>query len=237
MKPPLVVGALTAMLALATGADALAQTPGRFPDVEPGPTEPHAPSSPSMQRGPTTASPASQLGTRGPTYAQPTWGAPPSAQPTPTLGFRPSTLPYREGDAIPAGYRLDESSDGGLMLAGGLGLGIAYLAAAGIGLSDMDNGRGWLLLPIIGPFAAIGARESPCTKDQPDRDCIDEAVDEGKNVALLLLNGLVQLAGASVFVGGMASRTRVLVLEDGPSVQVAPRFGSQGVEMTLRGRF
>jgi len=78
-------------------------------------------------------------------------------------GVYPALLPYREGLPIPLGYHVEHRSANGLIGAGLASLIISYTAAIVLGASaNFKDGTGWLVLPVVGPWAAIGARSYHC---------------------------------------------------------------------------
>jgi hypothetical protein len=143
------------------------------------------------------------------------------------------------------------------MIGGAVTFSVAY--AAGVTLAMMDgfeNGTSWFLAPIIGPWAAIAARDNPCKtftiegRQVVDVACIDDALQESFTIVLFTLDGLLQATGGSLFIIGLASTQRQLVRSDVathagprrhalvPSWTVAPvRFGSKGFGLVGTARF
>jgi hypothetical protein len=123
-------------------------------------------------------------------------------------------LPYEEGDPIPPGYRLREQNRRGLIIAGSIVTGIPWMisltAATG---ADFDNKSGFLVIPGIGPWLMLLAGGGS------DRDCgsnefsICEESRAGLRAALVL-DGLVQSAGAAMFISGFAFPRKRLVRQD-----------------------
>src|SRR5262249_44822941 len=125
----------------------------------------------------------------------------------------PETLSYREGSPIPAGYRVEHRARTGLVVAGALVLGIPYL----IGLSAVStrgdsNGANWLLVPAIGPWLAIGARHSTCSSST-NTSSSERAQCAADILATtgLVFDGLVQTAGATLLIVGLALPKTLLV--------------------------
>lgn len=123
-------------------------------------------------------------------------------------------LPYEEGDPIPPGYRLREQNRRGLIIAGSIVTGIPWMisltAATG---ADFDNKSGYLVVPGIGPWLMLLAGGGS------DRDCgsnefsICEESRAGLRAALVL-DGLVQSAGAAMFISGFVFPRKRLVRQD-----------------------
>jgi hypothetical protein len=176
---------------------------------------------------------------------------PPATPPDPTnvvppgpssaAGFYPALLPYRDGLPIPAGYRVEHRSASGLIGGGLASLLIAYTTAVVIGASaEFEGGTGWLVVPVIGPWAAIGARSYSCENDPLRANaCVNGAFSEVQTMAILSADAVVQATGAVLFVAGLASGRDELVRSDLPvSVRVSPRaVGATGFGFGVDGRF
>lgn len=112
----------------------------------------------------------------------------------------------------------------GLVISGAAMFAASYLSVAIVGAFAMDLGNpegGWLLLPVGGPFI-----------------CIAECFDEGEGLsAILVLDGLVQLAGLTLFIIGFAAQAPVYerAANDGPQLAVAPWVDEDGAGLMLHG--
>lgn len=140
----------------------------------------------------------------------------------------PAILPYREGMPIPQGYRLESHVNTGLVY-GGLAIWSApyvtgLIAAAASGFS---KGSGWLALPIVGPFVAMGGRTIDCSVinesttgggssnlNNVEEKCRESAIREARVVALLTVDGLLQTTGAILSVAGFLSPNEFLLRND-----------------------
>jgi hypothetical protein len=167
--------------------------------------------------------------------------APQSPAPNLAAGFYPALLPYRDGLPIPPGYRVEHRAATGLIGGGLASLLIAYTTAIVIGASaKFEDGTGWLVLPVIGPWAAIGARSYSCD-DNPlhANACVNGAFSEVQTMAILSADAVVQATGAVLFVAGLASGRDELVRSDLPvSVRFSPRaVGANGFGIGVDGRF
>lgn len=153
-----------------------------------------------------------------------------------TLPYR---LPYEDGDPVPQGYRIDESSERSLATVGGVLLGAGYLLGVVVAASD-DAGSQWMYVPVAGPFAAIASRDVVCgdmTSDpQGAQDaCVDRVSGEARFLSLALASGLLQVSGATLFVIGMNQSEQTLVPQTG--AQLEPRVGTSEVGLDFTGRF
>jgi hypothetical protein len=161
-----------------------------------------------------------------------------------TGAFYPPVLPYRDGAPIPPGYRLESDANTGLILGGVFTTLIGYGAALAVGAAnDFENGTGWLAVPVIGPWGALGSRSNPCADIEienatlEDAECVEAAVDEARLVAFMTLDGLVQMVGATLLIVGAATSHEELVRTDIAGWTVTPRVGTQGVTIGAHTRF
>jgi hypothetical protein len=136
----------------------------------------------------------------------------------------PATLPYKEGEAIPPGYRLVEQKNSALIAAGLSVFGAAYGASLIASLAFIsDGGRDSaefapLLIPVIGPFITAGTNDDVPT--------------------LMVMDGVTQTTGALLLILGIAMTEKKVVRDgvylDASAVpEVYPGPGS----VTLRWRF
>lgn len=104
-------------------------------------------------------------------------------------------MPYKEGEPIPDGYRLGTEKGGrGLTIAGISVFGGAYflsLLGAFSSVSDGGSNSGSyaaLFIPVIGPWIVLGTDDS-----------------NSGLAGIMVLDGLAQAAGATMFIIGMAT--------------------------------
>lgn len=227
---------VTAALPRVAAAEATASFPpaGGAP-VAPAPSAPAAPpagGSPTESRYPRLPNPAPAAPAES--------AAPPALPPTASSALYPALLPYREGLPVPPGYHVEHRPAQGLIV-GGLasliiGYGTAVIVGAGSGFKD---GTGWLVLPVLGPWAAIGARSYQCDNDPLHANaCVHGAFNEVQTIAILSADAVVQATGAVLFLAGLGSGSDELVRTDGASVRVTPRaIGRDGFGLGFDGRF
>jgi hypothetical protein len=167
-------------------------------------------------------------GAYGPEYPPPPGAYPPPppgyyAYPPPPLEEQPSELPYEEGDPIPEGYEPVTKMRKGLVIAGSVVFGSTYLISI-ITAAQVADVAGttedvWpLFVPVVGPFIAMGTTHA-------------WSDGEGSNGlgAILLLDGIAQVGGAAMFIGGVASHTTVLKRTASSDVQVDLELRPNGV--------
>ena len=100
-----------------------------------------------------------------------------------------------------------------MIVAGSIVLGVPYV----IGLSlvstrGSNNGANWLALPMLGPWMAIGARETVCTASTADNSARC-AADVLATIGLVF-DGIIQTAGGTLLIVGLAVPKKVLVRND-----------------------
>jgi len=155
--------------------------------------------------------------------------------------FYPALLPYRAGLPVPPGYHVEHRSANGLIGGGLVTLVVSYATALVVGASDkFENGTGWLALPVIGPWAAIGARSYGCDNDPLHANaCVNGAFNEVQTIAILSADAVVQATGAVLFIAGLASGRDELVRNDSPvALRFSPRaLGASAFGFGVDGRF
>jgi hypothetical protein len=126
-------------------------------------------------------------------------------------------LEYTEGQPIPPGYHLEQRARRGLVLAGSLTAGVpflvSFLTGLSIGLSgSRRDGEATvaLMAPLVGPFITI-----------------ETAGAGGAGILWLMLDGVAQLAGTGMLIGGLVAKEDKLVrdYQDAslvPDVRVGP---------------
>jgi hypothetical protein len=133
-------------------------------------------------------------------------------------------------------------SENGFIVGGLATLIVAYGAAFAVGAdANFKGGTGWVLLPVIGPWAAIGARAYHCNDDlsAANAACITGAFNEVQTIAILSADAVVQATGAVLFFAGLASGRDELLRSDlETGLRVTPRaVGASGFGLGFDGRF
>jgi hypothetical protein len=246
---------------LSLASVAAAQSTASFPDpngaahkvepapVSPGPkatsgaTQPAAPAAGSPAPLPTApvASPTdSTTDSRYPVLPNPIQVSIAPASGSAPLSY-PALLPYRSGLPIPVGYRVEHRSANGLIAGGLASFSVSYIAALAVGLGDgFGDGTGWTVVPVIGPWAAIGARSYHCENDPLQANkCVNGAFNEVQAIAILSADAVVQATGAVLFFAGLGSGQDELVRSDlETGLRVTPRaVGTTGFGLGFDGRF
>lgn len=145
-------------------------------------------------------------------------------------------LPYEEGDPVPAGYRVVRQKRRGLIISGSIVLGVPWALSLAIAAgNDFDDGTGLLAIPVAGPWLMLAtdhARDKRCSSAY---DYCDE--DRSGLRAMLVLDGLAQVAGASLLTAGLVSH-RVRLVRDDVTVSVVPTsFGAGRYGLYAEGAF
>ena len=135
---------------------------------------------------------------------------------------------YEEGDRVPSGYHTETRVRRGLIVGGAVTFGVLYLfsvLAAAQGADEAGahgtNRQEGLYAPVVGPFIPLATAETSTGK------------------AFLFIDGLGQVAGAAMLIGGLTSTKTVLVRNDlGSAPQLVPmRVGKDGMGFGLSGSF
>jgi hypothetical protein len=120
----------------------------------------------------------------------------------------------------------------------------SYSIAIGLAAAqDFDNGAGWLAVPLLGPWATIGARGFSCKKDKiegrsvPSPACVEDAFDEVTFIAAITADGLVQATGAALMFAGLASSKQVLVRHEASDLQIVPELSQGRLGLRVGGAF
>jgi hypothetical protein len=109
------------------------------------------------------------------------------------------TLPYEDGDPVPAGFNVRSRANRSLIIAGSITFGAPYLisalVAATVVSADSNSGGEFapLFVPIVGPFITIGTAHA-----------------EGAGTFWLIFDGLAQAGGAAMFIAGLTMQEKYL---------------------------
>lgn len=227
-EPPAVRKKLPGALPAGAAQPAPVLPPSR-PASAPVPTPPVAPDTATASRYPA-----------GPALSLPAAGLGP-------YNLAPALLPYRAGLPVPPGYKVEHRAANGLIIGGLASLIVGYATAIAVGGGDnFKNGTGWVIVPVLGPWAAIGARAYHCENSAADvlqaqtfaNQCVRGAFNEVQTIAILSADAVVQATGAVLFLAGLASGEEQLVRTEVAAVRVTPRaVGRDGFGIGFDGRF
>jgi hypothetical protein len=133
---------------------------------------------------------------------------PPSLDPadTPLPWYAPPILAYEDGQPIPPGYALTLRRRRSLIVAGAALFGASWLTSAltaATVVAGTDRHRSEVA-PLFAPFAG------PWITVATSRDARLDDPDRRMNGVLLVVDGVAQLTGATLFVAGMVMREPVL---------------------------
>ena len=164
--------------------------------------------------------------------------------PTPGRDARPPILPFEEGLPVPAGYEVVDRPNTGLTTAGAIGFAASYGAGVIVGATQgFKNGAGWILVPLIGPWVAIGTRKYQCGSSKnldEAKKCVNSAVGEVQMITFLAVDGIAQLATSFITIAGLVSSKKALLRTDLLPAQVSvvpPGPGHDGWGISARGQF
>jgi hypothetical protein len=149
-----------------------------------------------------------------------------TAQPPPAAATAHPPLPYQDGHPIPNGYHVESTIREGPVIAGATTFGTGYIVSVVVGAVGLKSGSNLIpmFIPIVGPFITLGTGE----------------VGEFNMLILgpiLVLDGLLQTAGAVALTVGLASPKKVLVRGAAPAADTTPRIRFGGNRIAIEGRF
>jgi hypothetical protein len=104
------------------------------------------------------------------------------------------------------------------------------------------EGRGYFAaVPIAGPFIAAATYHPPQPPCNAGWGCLGAAISHDMSAAtvrgLLVINGVVQVAGTAMLIAGLASQRWTLVPDETPRVMPVPMVGTNGGGLGFVGRF
>jgi hypothetical protein len=151
----------------------------------------------------------------------PTANAAPASAPEAWRYSGPMEMRYVDGRPIPPGYHLETRPRKGLVVSGPIIFGIPYVLSASVAASSRYDPDRWLYLPVVGPFVDLGARGSQCTKSTTPvvngiSTTTETCVEDSSQRFFLMLDGLMQTAGATMLILGLALPNHLLVRDDAP---------------------
>ncbi len=154
----------------------------------------------------------------------------------------PATLPYRKDEPIPPGYRLERRPRTGLIIAGAVVTAVPYFIGLSIAsASKFSNAGGFLVIPAVGPWLTLAARENTNCYDYNNGSLNSSYYSCGTDagiVTVLVLDALIQTTGAILFVIGIASDRELLVRQDVAKLRFTPlKFNNGGYGLGLHGGF
>jgi hypothetical protein len=127
-------------------------------------------------------------------------------------------MKYVEGRPIPAGYHLETRVRKGLVVSGPIIFGVPYLLSMSVAASSQYEPDRWLYAPVFGPFVDLATRSDQCNPNVPSTGSTNTVVCAGDSGArfFLMLDGLMQTAGATMLILGLALPQHLLVRDDAP---------------------
>jgi hypothetical protein len=139
---------------------------------------------------------------------------------------------------VPAGYHVEERARKGMIIAGSVVLGVPWILGVTIASGyDFENKSGWLVVPALGPWITIAARDQDTICSYAGTS-ITNCPEDNSVRTMLILDGLTQAAGAIMLVYGLASPKKVITRDFMGSLHFTPaRLGKLGYGGVLSGEF
>jgi hypothetical protein len=134
------------------------------------------------------------------------------------------------------------------VVSGSIVFGVPYVLSASVAGSSKTDADTWLYVPLAGPFLDLANRKEKCNSvpTSPGRTDVYCADDSGERF-FLMTDGLMQIAGATLLIFGLAMPQKMLVRDDAPYTgstrshfawSIAPRtMGRSGYGIGLAGEF
>jgi len=147
-------------------------------------------------------------------------------------------MPYDETKATPPGYRIEERTRRGPIIAGAIVGGIPYVIGVNVAAaSGFENHSYWLIVPGAGPFLTLATRDDSCdnTNDNTSNDGL-ECLGDVFITMFLVIDGLMQTTGAVLVGIGVGAKKKWLV-RDQNALHVGPRRVGTGYGLGAEGRF
>ena len=137
------------------------------------------------------------------------------------------------GDPLPAGGKVESVRAWSALLFGGVAFMLAYVPSIYVAASSSTKSEGWLAVPVIGPWAALGAREA-CVPDpnSPGPTCAGDATSK----IGLITDGIIQAVSTGILLVGLPSHTEVTWPSTQASMRVVPTLGTTN-GLAVVGRF
>jgi hypothetical protein len=148
----------------------------------------------------------------------------------------PARLPYEDGQPIPEGYRLRTGPNKGLVIAGAIVGGGAYVfGVAGAVDSDFEDNATYLFIPLAGPWLMIAAGSDPPKPCPMGQTC--PTGNPSYKSLFIGAAGVAQAVGAVLFITGLTAERRYLLRKDVEVSFVPASFGRDGYGLGAVGTF
>jgi hypothetical protein len=158
-------------------------------------------------------------------------------------------MKYIEGRPIPPGYHVETRARKGLVVAGPIIFGVPYLLSMSVAASSKYPPDRWLYAPVVGPYVNLASRSDDCDPNISTGSTTTNYTCPGESSTrfFLMLDGLMQTAGATMLILGLALPQTLLVRDDAPYTgkngshfawSVTPySMGRQGSGLAVTGTF
>jgi hypothetical protein len=125
-------------------------------------------------------------------------------------------MKYVEGKPIPPGYHIETRARRGLVVSGPIIFGVPYLLSMSVAASSKYQPDRWLYAPVFGPFVNLASRSDDCNPNTGSGSNFVCTSNDSGTRFFLMLDGLMQTAGATLLILGLALPQTLLVRDDAP---------------------
>jgi hypothetical protein len=126
-------------------------------------------------------------------------------------------MKYVDGRPIPAGYHIETRVRKGLVISGPIIFGVPYLLSMSVAASSKYEPDRWLYAPVVGPFINLASRNDECNPNGTSGTTASfTCASDSSARFFLMLDGLMQTAGATLLILGLALPQTLLVRDDAP---------------------
>jgi hypothetical protein len=126
-------------------------------------------------------------------------------------------MKYVEGKPIPPGYHVETRVRKGLVVSGPIIFGVPYLLSMSVAASSKYEPDRWLYAPVFGPFVNLASRSDECNPNGTGSTSTTvTCAGDSSTRFFLMLDGLMQTAGATLLILGLALPQTIVVRDDAP---------------------
>jgi hypothetical protein len=132
---------------------------------------------------------------------------------------------FAPDEVVPGGGHVETARASGMLVGGGIAFALGWLPDFYMGIfshptGDPEEDR-WLIAPVIGPWVDLATRPSCQPVPGADQAGVDSCLDDKVARWAIIVSGILQTAGAVVFVLGLPAHAELV--DDGrPRASIVP---------------